>query len=351
MLMLLTVFSAVILFPCNSTTALRCRLGNYFVCGSDGFTYFNMCDFESVRSIRPNLFIRHEGRCEQSGPTERPRMSKDNGLPKRGFKAKRHHWRKSKGVGILSQILQSQIFSVAIILRYNADTAVLMCTYGEHPVCGSDGLTYTNMCDLDIARSLRPNLTMKHVGRCRDLFHTYARTYVDDDDFYLEREFYGLPKSEAARITCKYGEQILCGSDGFTYNNMCDLRIVQTVRPNLTVKHLGSCKARNGRLLNTLLKIIELQNNMVEDNALRSKKHRFSKKPHHHHHTARDDFIFNNIMSQMSKITKLNAFQMTDNAVSTQGENNLFEIDFGSNDSSLRRRMGRKFKQRKSKIF
>ncbi|XP_045491080.1 uncharacterized protein LOC123690963 [Colias croceus] len=87
------------------------------------------------------------------------------------------------------------IFSVALILPYNADTAVLMCTYGERPVCGSDGLTYTNMCDLDIARSLRPNLTMKHVGSCEDLDHTYARrtTYYDDDDFYVDRNFYGLP--------------------------------------------------------------------------------------------------------------------------------------------------------------
>ncbi|XP_045491104.1 uncharacterized protein LOC123690987 [Colias croceus] len=120
MLMLLTVFSAVILFPCNSNTAaLRCRLGNHFVCGSDGFTYFNMCDFESVRSIRPNLYIRHEGRCEQNGPTERPKMSKDNGLPKRGYKAKRHHWRKSKGMGILSQILQTQIKLSAFNFEHN----------------------------------------------------------------------------------------------------------------------------------------------------------------------------------------------------------------------------------------
>ncbi|XP_045491079.1 uncharacterized protein LOC123690962 [Colias croceus] len=136
---------------------------------------------------------------------------------------------------------------------------------------------------------------------------------------------YPIHHSEAARITCKYGEQILCGSDGFTYNNMCDLRIVQTVRPNLTVKHMGSCKARNGRLLDTLLKIIELQKNMVKDNALRSKKHWIPKTPYCKEvkvklNKRQKSDLTRMLLSQMTNIQEnIGAFEFSNNTINTQG--------------------------------
>ncbi|XP_045491103.1 uncharacterized protein LOC123690986 [Colias croceus] len=151
-----------------------------------------------------------------------------------------------------------------------------------------------------------------------------------------------FPYLRAQVLKCIYGDRVVCVSDGFTYFNLCDLEIVRTVHPNLHIRHNGPCN--EVKTLDRKIKIIS-----ARDDVAPLRRNRNSKKPHHHH-TARDDFLFNNIMSQMSQITKLNAFQMTDNAVSTQGENNIFEIDFGSNDSSLRRRMARKFKQRKSKI-
>jgi hypothetical protein len=40
------------------------------------------------------------------------------------------------------------------------------CTTDYNPVCGSDGKTYSNECNLKAAKCKNPSLTIVHPGEC-----------------------------------------------------------------------------------------------------------------------------------------------------------------------------------------
>ncbi|GAB6028860.1 hypothetical protein CHUAL_004669 [Chamberlinius hualienensis] len=41
-----------------------------------------------------------------------------------------------------------------------------VCPSSSNPVCGTDGITYRNKCQLDCARRYQPALRVRHDGRC-----------------------------------------------------------------------------------------------------------------------------------------------------------------------------------------
>ncbi|XP_047472634.1 turripeptide Lol9.1-like [Penaeus chinensis] len=72
-----------------------------------------------------------------------------------------------------------------------------LCPQHYQPVCGSNGVTYSNDCSLSVANCMNPPITKRHDGKCRSL----------------------CPEA------CGYNYDPVCGNNGKTYNNECELEM------------------------------------------------------------------------------------------------------------------------------
>ncbi|NWZ35120.1 IOV7 protein, partial [Brachypodius atriceps] len=166
------------------------------VCGSDGLTYDNDCGICSYNAEHDaNITKIHEGPCKDSVAVDctryPPRTSEDG-------------------------------------------STFVPCTRELNPVCGTDGTTYGNECELCAHNAeQRTHVGKKHNGRCRE------KTAELDCSKLITRKVEG--GKDLAR--CPRILQPVCGTDGFTYDNDCSI-CAHNLQQGTDVKksHDGRCK-------------------------------------------------------------------------------------------------------------
>lgn len=96
------------------------------------------------------------------------------------------------------------------------------CAIGQWPaatgvalVCGSDGVTYSSLCELELAQCSQPELKLASQGVC-------SSTKCDQE--------------------CDSHESLICGSDGVTYQNACTFDRAYCKDKTLTPLGYGACK-------------------------------------------------------------------------------------------------------------
>ncbi|CAI5733289.1 unnamed protein product [Hyaloperonospora brassicae] len=164
----------------DSRCAIRCSFESDPVCGSDGVTYTNQCllilaNCDSVEEVT----LASKGACKSAKP---------------------------------------------------AAACVTPCPKIFAPMCGSDGVTYENGCQLAIAQcESGGTITRASEGQCPD-----PSSAGPSDNF-----------SNCPDLCAETYEPV-CGSDGITHNNICMLRAIACYVPSITLAYEGECKTAKG---------------------------------------------------------------------------------------------------------
>jgi len=139
------------------------------------------------------------------------------------------------------------------------DAANAVCMEVYAPVCGSDGITYSNSCYFGLAQCGRPNLQVAKQGECGDgvVPDTFNVTSPGETGVPVDVSAVSMPQtgdgttdssatmdlcSDPANVNCPVELDPACGSDGITYSNSCYFGLAQCDRPDLEVANQGVCE-------------------------------------------------------------------------------------------------------------
>ncbi|XP_023955986.2 ovomucoid-like isoform X1 [Chrysemys picta bellii] len=156
------------------------------VCGTNGVTYDNICDLCYTKwQTGGTLSLQHQGAC-------------------------------------MRQIGCSQY-------QQTKDQRKIVCTRIYKPVCGTDGVTYSNECYLCEKILRGSNVRLAHQGQCK----------VKDDCGQYQRQ------QQGKHIGCPTIYRPVCGTNGITYSNKCNLCAAKwKTGVNIGIRHEGRCNRK-----------------------------------------------------------------------------------------------------------
>lgn len=150
--------------------------------------------------------------------------------------------------------------------------ALIKCSDKGDGVCGSDGATYVNACQLTAAQCGKPRLHQVSDGPCspsvtpapaprlcpqvcprlyQPVCDTHGSVYMNACAFLQAKcqddrlELVACPASKCSLPHCAPIEKPVCGSNGKTYMNRCLYAHFACKDPSLRVEHDGECGGCN----------------------------------------------------------------------------------------------------------
>jgi len=201
------------------------------VCGDDGKTYSNKCQFNmTVHCSNTNVKLDYEGKCKERHPKCYAKQNQQNktkdgpqciaAIPGFTFDVS---IMKCKAF-IYGGCGNDNFFNTIEDCEQSCEKAKPnskcpeRCPNLLEPVCGEDGKTYDNMCQFNMERHCwNKTVNFRHEGKCK-----------------------GETKCP---VRCSNTLEPLCASDGKTYDNLCQFNMeVHCLNNTITWQHDGRCK-------------------------------------------------------------------------------------------------------------
>ncbi|KAG8434439.1 hypothetical protein GDO86_012708 [Hymenochirus boettgeri] len=253
------------------------------VCGSDKHTYGNPCELESTAcTLKKNITVLHKGPCDRCGKCQFgaiceaetgrcvcPTECVPSAQPVCGTDGNTYGSECELNVRACTQQINLQVAAQGDCKTCGNTVCVFGAKCVNHqcvcpscerqpylPVCGSDGVTYANQCELKAASCKQmKKIGVSRAGSCEDECGSGTDGSGSGEDSECEQDRckrYGGSWDEDAeddRCICDFTchvvlRNLVCGSDGITYSNECELKKTRCEkRQDLYVAGQGHCRA------------------------------------------------------------------------------------------------------------
>lgn len=243
------------------------------VCGSDGVTYpsecfLNLADCESQSDITQVS----DGECSTTDPTSQTssyEASTDNSgsaacadvcpmiyKPVCGSGGKTYAndcilgIAQCKSGGAITQVSDGQCPSSSSSSSGSYSVRCPeVCIEVYEPVCGSDGVTYSNSCFLGIANCKDPSITQASDGACvasEGSYETNSTSVGSSEESSVDSDRSSTSSSSSCPDVCLAVYSPVCGSDDVTYGNECELEVVSCNHPELHLTKVSNSACSAG---------------------------------------------------------------------------------------------------------